>query len=96
MENFLRNRLITKSCKEHKTPYDFFQSGKADSNLIKFFVDRASAYKPKRKRKGKFDELAEEVIMMGFARGQAYRPYFLIMYLWSDLRILELWSLERT
>lgn len=70
---YIRNRLITASCKEVYTPYEVLHGRKPDVSHLKIFGSKAYVYKPSVRRNGKFDSRSEEGILVGYCRGNAYR-----------------------
>lgn len=73
--NYIRNRLVTKSTPEDRTPYEIIMGRKPDVSNIRIFGCTAYVHIPKARQHGKFAPRAMEGIMVGFCRGNAYRVF---------------------
>lgn len=70
---FIRNRLITQSCKESCTPYEVIHKHKPDLGNVRKFGCKAYVFKPTHARSGKFDARAVPGMLVGYCKGDAYR-----------------------
>lgn len=70
---YIRNRLISASCKEKCTPYEVLRGKKPNVSHFKIFGSKAYVHKPNIRRDGKFDSRSEEGILVGYCSGNGYR-----------------------
>lgn len=73
--NYLRNRLVTRSTSEDKTPYEIFHGRRPDVSRIRIFGCTAYVHIPKQKQASKFDARAKEGVLVGYCKGNAYRVF---------------------
>lgn len=71
--NFIRNRLFTKSCQLDMTPFQTVFHSKPNLSHIRIFGCKAFVHKPKQRRTDKMETRAEEGVLVGYDRGDAYR-----------------------
>lgn len=81
---FLRNRLVTDSCRYGMTPYEVIHGKRPKLGHVRVFGSRTYVHKQKEARDGKFDSRAVTGILVGFGRGNAYR-----VLLDDDKRVIE-------
>ena len=73
--NYIRNRVVTRSSREQKTPYEIIFGKRPDVSNLRIFGCAAYVHIPKQKLAGKFAARAEEGILVGYCKGNAYRIY---------------------
>lgn len=71
--SFLRNRLLSKSSRERKKPYEIIHGKRLRLDHLRTFGSRAYVHKRKEVRHWKFDSRALPGTLVGFCQGNAYR-----------------------
>lgn len=83
--SFLRNRLLTKICRNHKTPYKLIHNKPPKLGNVRIFGSRAYVLKRRESRSENFDSRALFGTLVGSLQGNAYR-----VLLYGTNNIIEL------
>lgn len=75
-ENYIRNRLMKRSTRQYRNPYEIMMGRKPDVANIRTFGCIAYVHIPEARKTGNFGPRAMEGILVGFYQVNAYHIFF--------------------